>query len=150
MSENTPVATPDKFNQGMTVCELMDQLNKQPGEAHRIEACKLKIVVFQPGSLGGVPTVAVQQAFFGIDWNANQLMLYPTRPLTTLTPEDLAAVHKSAKEGQSWHAYQAYKQKADELTKLRGVIKALLPAAESAGWQSDELEQAIKDAKGCL
>lgn len=46
----------------------------------------------------------------GFDWDNGTIFLEPESPLTLLTPEDVAAIHKSVSLGQSWHSYQDYKR----------------------------------------
>lgn len=107
----------------MSVQQLLDFLNKSPAGQRQIEESKLQIVVLQPGSIGGTPVVGVEQAHFGFDWDARKLLLYPLQPLTRLAPEDVAAIHKSAKAGQSWHAYQQYTRQADRIKALEADLK---------------------------
>lgn len=85
----------------------------------------LQVVTFNPGTVGGTPTVPVKQLGPGIDWDHGKLMLYPAQPLTALKPEDVAAIHKSAREGQSWHAYQAHKALHERIRALEAELAAL-------------------------
>lgn len=109
--------------------EVFDQA-KPRGDAPRGHALHVK--VFAPGSVGGTPSVAVTAMHIGIDWDAGKLLIDTDKPLTILSPEDVAAIHKSAKEGQSWHAYQYKKQdaiikaQAAELEALKGDIARAL------------------------
>jgi threonine dehydratase len=77
----------------------------------------LQVPVFAPYSVGAIHS--------GIDWDANKIMLQTERPVTLLTPEDVAAIHKSAKEGQSWHAYQMHKKLSDRIRALEAELAAL-------------------------
>lgn len=116
----------------MSVQQLMDFLNKIPVSQRQVEESTLQIVVLQPGNIGGTPTVGVEQAHFGFDWDARKLMLYPVQPLTKLSDEDVAAIHKSAKEGQSWHAYQQYTKQADRIKALEAEIARLTEIVDAA------------------
>ena len=86
---------------------------------------KLVVKVFRPGTVGGTPCVEVKRLDVGFDWDNGRLMIEADAPLTTLTPEDVAAIHKSAKGGQSWHAFQSYKKQADRIKVLEAEIAAL-------------------------
>ncbi|AXH72341.1 MAG: pmgU domain protein [Caudoviricetes sp.] len=72
---------------------------------------EVRVVVHAPGSLGGTPSVGLSERGIqvGFDWDNGKLLLNPEVPLTRLTPEDVAAIHESVKEGQSWHAYEAHR-----------------------------------------
>jgi hypothetical protein len=86
---------------------------------------KLFVKVFQPGSIGGTPCVEVTGMQPGFDWDAGRIILETGVQLTTLSQEDVAAIHKSAREGQSWHAYQQYKKQADRIKILEAEIESL-------------------------
>ncbi|EFB6209103.1 DUF551 domain-containing protein [Escherichia coli] len=76
------------------------------------------IVVHSPGRIGSTPSVEVQSIQAGFDWDAGQVMIFPAQPLTTLTPEQVADITDSVRKGQSWHAYQEYKNHKEQLEKL--------------------------------
>ncbi|ECK3534484.1 hypothetical protein FTH05_22750 [Salmonella enterica] len=76
------------------------------------------IVVHSPGRIGSTPSVEVQSIQAGFDWDAGQVMIFPAQPLTTLTPEQVADITESVRKGQSWHAYQEYKNHKEQLEKL--------------------------------
>jgi hypothetical protein len=86
---------------------------------------KIFVKVFQPGSVGGTPCVEVAGMQAGIDWDAGRIIVTTNKELTTLSPEDVAAIHKSAKSGQSWHAFQQYKKQADRIKVLEAELAAL-------------------------
>ena len=71
---------------------------------------KLAIKIFQPGTIGGTPRVAVSRIDIGFDWDAGTIFLQPEKPLTSLSAEDVECIRVSAAKGQSWHAYQAHKR----------------------------------------
>lgn len=103
---------------------VLASVRNQPAQLHT-----LHVKIFSPGSVGGSPCVAVTGIHAGFDWNAGKLLIETSQPLTALTPEDVAAIHKSAKEGQSWHAYQTFKKQADaikdrdtEISELKATI----------------------------
>lgn len=83
------------------------------------------VKVFNPGTVGGTPCVGVNRLHIGFDWDNGKVMLETDVPLTTLTPEDVAAIHKSAKDGQSWHAFQSYKKQAERIKALEAEIASL-------------------------
>lgn len=137
--------------QPMSVQQLLDFLNKTPASQRQVEESKLQIVVLQPGGIGGTPVVGVEQAHFGFDWDARKLLLYPMQPLTRLASEDVAAIHKSAKEGQSWHAYQQYTKQAACIKALEAEIVALRQDALRLDWLAlqdldDTVFGLVKDA----
>ncbi|EFO1265865.1 hypothetical protein DXV24_22305 [Escherichia albertii] len=76
------------------------------------------IVVHSPGRIGSTPSVEVQSIQAGFDWDAGQVMIFPAQPLTALTPEQVDDITESVRKGQSWHAYQEYKNHKEQLEKL--------------------------------
>ncbi|HDX4168001.1 TPA: hypothetical protein ROG20_004139 [Escherichia coli] len=82
------------------------------------------IVVHSPGRIGSTPSVEVQSIQAGFDWDAGQVMIFPSQPLTTLTPEQVADITDSVRKGQSWHAYQEYKKHQEQLEKLSIELEA--------------------------
>ncbi|HFI7945529.1 hypothetical protein [Escherichia coli] len=82
------------------------------------------IVVHSPGRIGSTPSVEVQSIQAGFDWDAGQVMIFPSQPLTTLTPEQVADIADSVRKGQSWHAYQEYKKHKEQLEKLSMELEA--------------------------
>jgi len=88
---------------------------QQYGEEDRRRPLEMKIAIFRPGSLGGTPCVGVETVAGGFDWDAGKLMIYPSEPLTALSPEEVADIRKSVAGGQSWHAYQQHKEQQDKI-----------------------------------
>ncbi|MGR7965517.1 hypothetical protein ACU6HO_01410 [Escherichia coli] len=76
------------------------------------------IVVHSPGSIGSTPSVEVQSIHAGFDWDSGKVLIFPSQPLTTLTPEQITDITDSVRKGQSWHAYQEYKKHKEQLEKL--------------------------------
>lgn len=81
-----------------------------------------------PGALSGGQTSDVQGIYAGFDWEAGQVIVTPVKPLTELTPEQVQAITKSVREGQSWHAYQAQKKLRERIDELQDRIKELAAA----------------------
>lgn len=110
------------------------------------------IVVHSPGRIGSTPSVEVQSIQAGFDWDAGQVMIFPSQPLTTLTPEQVVDITDSVRKGQSWHAYQEYKKHKEQLEKLSIELDAAKQriaelegnrtalAAENAGLKQSEKE----------
>lgn len=90
--------------------ETLKGILERPRQAHR--PTKLVIVIQRPGSIGGTPCVELEGVHEGFDWDSGKLMFYPAKPLTVLSPEDVAAIHESVRLGQSWHANQAHMKTA--------------------------------------
>ncbi|EOC2533624.1 hypothetical protein ACI198_004820 [Escherichia coli] len=76
------------------------------------------MVVHSPGSIGSTPSVEVQSIHAGFDWDSGKVLIFPSQPLTTLTPEQITDITDSVRKGQSWHAYQEYKKHQEQLEKL--------------------------------
>lgn len=96
----------------------------QVAELKSILECKaddIKVVirVERPGSIGGTPCVEVESLHAGFDWDSGKLLIYPAKPLTALSAEDVAAIHESVSKGQSWHAYEAYKKQMARIDSYR-------------------------------
>jgi hypothetical protein len=82
---------------------------------------RLTVRVSNPGGLTAHQTVNATAIHAGFDWQAGQMVIETEQPLTWLTPEQVEAIHKSAKEGQSWHAYQREKNHCERLSEALGV-----------------------------
>ena len=98
----------------MQLEEALEQL-QQAAEQSKGRHLNICIPVFRPGSIGGTPCVMVQGVRLGFDWDHGKVMLITEEQLTTLSPEDVAAIRDSARKGQSWHAYQTYKAMQEKL-----------------------------------
>ena len=83
------------------------------------------IVVHSPGSIGSTPSVEVQSIHAGFDWDSGKVLIFPSQPLTTLTPEQITDITDSVRKGQSWHAYREYKKHQEQLEKLSIELDAL-------------------------
>jgi len=81
------------------------------------------VKVFNPCTVGGTPCVKVADINVGFDWDNGKILLTTESPLTELTKEDVLAIHKSAKEGQSWHSFNMYKKQAERIEELETIIK---------------------------
>ncbi|EHO6407165.1 hypothetical protein BBD91_003130 [Escherichia coli] len=114
------------------------------------------IVVHSPGSIGSTPSVEVQSIHAGFDWDSGKVLIFPSQPLTTLTPEQVADITDSVRKGQSWHAYQEYKKHKEQLEKLSIELDAAkqrvaeleasrVTLAEENSW----LKMLIEDHAGC-
>ncbi|WP_434478002.1 hypothetical protein [Escherichia coli] len=99
------------------------------------------IVVHSPGRIGSTPSVEVQSIKAGFDWDAEQVMIFPSQPLTTLTPEQVADITDSVRKGQSWHAYQEYKKHKEQLENCRWSWKPLNSGKKICLWKMFDLSQ---------
>lgn len=91
---------------------------------HR-EQTTLHVEVFRPNAIGGTPRVAVVGMQAGFDWDRGAMLLEPAQPLTTLTPDQVADIQASVRQGQSWHAYQAQKKLRERIAELEAKVAAL-------------------------
>ncbi|HBD2603793.1 hypothetical protein [Enterobacter kobei] len=85
----------------------------------------LRLVIHQPGGIGGTPTVGVKAIHAGFDWDSNTILIYPEEQLTRLTPDEVAAITKSVSKGQSWHSYQEFKKYREQLAEATEEISRL-------------------------
>jgi len=99
---------------------------------------EITISIHSPGSIGASPSVAVESIQAGFDWDAGQVLIYPAQPLTTLISEQVNDITTSVRKGQSWHAFEAYKQHKAQLE------NAALEHAKVAG-QRDDLLAALEN-----
>ena len=67
-----------------------------------------------------------RQIHAGFDWDSGKVLIFPSQPLTTLTPEQITDITDSVRKGQSWHAYQEYKKHQEQLEKLSIELDACL------------------------
>jgi hypothetical protein len=99
--------------------DALAAIQRQIAMSHRDH--RLTIRISNPGGLTAHQTVDAAAIHGGFDWEAGQLVIEPAKPLTWLTPEDVAAIHESMKKGQSWHAYQREKHHCERLSEALGV-----------------------------
>lgn len=109
----------------MKATELAERLLALP--SHKLES-EVRIVIYQPGSIGGMPSVALKAAGMGIDWNGREFQLIPDAEVTKLTAEEVAAVMTSVRGGGSWHAYKAQEKLRDRIKSLEAELAALKAA----------------------
>ncbi|BET96977.1 hypothetical protein [Xenorhabdus taiwanensis] len=93
--------------------EALDSLH-----SHKASA-PLRLVIHQPGGIGGTPTVGMKAIHAGFDWDSNTILIYPEEQLTRLTPDEVAAITKSISKGQSWHSQQQLKEYRQRLEEKR-------------------------------
>lgn len=78
-----------------------------------------------PGGMSGHGTTEVESIAAGFDWTAGQVVIYPAKPLTELTPEQVEAIEKSVRAGGSWHAYEAQKKLRERALKAEARVAEL-------------------------
>ena len=86
---------------------------------------RLVVRKFNPGGMSGHGTTEVDSIAAGFDWEAGRVILTPARPLTELTPEQVAAIEKSVRAGGSWHAYEAQKKLRERALKAEARVAEL-------------------------
>ncbi|PLC06384.1 hypothetical protein CY658_04945 [Variovorax sp. RO1] len=106
----------------MKAADLAEIILRAP--TRRLDA-EAKIVVCRPGTVGGTPAVSLKSAGFGIDWDNGTFQIYPAEQLTTLSAEDVAAIHKDVVKGGSWHAFQQWKKQDARIKALEAELAAL-------------------------
>ena len=94
---------------------------------HASPSRPLRLVIrkHNPGGMSGHGTTEVQSIAVGFDWEAGRVILTPARPLTELTPEQVAAIEKSVRAGGSWHAYEAQKKLRERALKAEARVAEL-------------------------
>ena len=76
---------------------------------------------------GPTPAVGIIGAHAGFDWDSGRVLLTPAQPVVALTPEQVEAIVKSVRSGQSWHAYQTYKTLRQRCRDLEAQIAQIAP-----------------------
>nr|DAM52196.1 MAG TPA: hypothetical protein [Caudoviricetes sp.] len=109
--------------------ELVARLWSNPQTQRRDP--EVTILINAPGRIGPSPSVEVEAIHAGFDWDAGQVIIFPTHPLTVLTPEQVSAIEESVRKGQSWHAYEAHKKNRAEIKELTAQRDELLAALET-------------------
>lgn len=102
--------------------EALQQLQRQ----HPGKTLEVVVPVHGPGKVGSSACVLVKSAYKGFDWDDSKVFLEVSKPVTTLTPEEVADITKSVSTGASWHAFQSYKAqqaKIDALTAELALFK---------------------------
>ena len=81
------------------------------------------VCVQSQGELRGhTPAVAVTDAHAGCDWDSGRVLLTTENPVIALSGEQVDAVLKSVRAGQSWHAYQAHKSLRARIRELEAQL----------------------------
>jgi hypothetical protein len=124
---------PDLKEIGMRIEKVIADLQRMLSNEGRYRDLTLSVVVNMPGSIGGTPRVALERVQAGFDWDAGVVLLYPEKPLSLLSPEQLVQLGESARAGQSWHALEAHKKLRSRIVELENEVKSL-----SAVSQEDE------------
>jgi len=117
--------TPITAQQALDILKRNSEL-----QSYRFADQVMHIQTFAPGSVGGTPGVAVVSMHSGFDWDNGRLLLLPEQPLTTLTPEDVAAIRDSVGKAQSWHAFQAWRKQQSEVERLKAALKSVTAAPD--------------------
>jgi hypothetical protein len=98
---------------------------------------RLTVAINNPGGLTAHQTVEVERMDQGFDWTAGQIILQPAMPLSRLSPEEVAAVMQSVRQGQSWHAYEREKKLRARIKELEARIEATAAPSnrDSTDWE---------------
>jgi hypothetical protein len=112
----------------MSANNAMEILSRQNFQPHK--EFSLHVKTLSPNKLGGTACVRVVEMYKGMDWDDGKFLIETEHQLTQLSPEDVAAIRASVKEGQSWHVYQQYK-KHDETVKQLQIRITELEAQKS-------------------
>ena len=97
--------------------EAMQSILSTHGDA------EVLVCVQSQGELRGhTPAVAVTEAHAGFDWDRGRVLLSPERPLIALSAEQVDAIVKSLRRGQSWHAYQTQKSLRNRIRILEAQV----------------------------
>lgn len=133
MTNQTPKA--------LTAAQALDHLERIKSVSPRKMDAVLSVEVYAPGTVGGSPTVPVIGLRLGYDWDSGKLIIRPEKLLTQLTQEQVQAIEKSVRDGQSWHAYERYKEH-------KAVEKELSDQLASVTAQRDELNRQVQSLIG--
>lgn len=113
------------MNDPIKAFDFLDRLQRYMALRRPHQDMTVQIVTTNPGTVGGTPCVPAVQFGPGIDWDNGKLLIYPQLPLTALSPKQLTDITKSARDGQSWHAYQAQKRLHERVRELEAEVAAL-------------------------
>ena len=91
------------------------------------------IVVHSPGSIGSTPSVEVQSIHAGFDWDSGKVLIFPTQPLTTLTPEQREELNKQIVELVRLNGRGTVRQLADETGISRCAVSRLSRELAASG-----------------
>lgn len=123
----------------MNAKELANLLNRLENAGTRLEELKLVVRVHLPGALGGTPATNVTGFLQGFDWDSGKLLITTEAQLTQLSAEEVQAITKSAREGQSWDSLQLHKENKRLQAENTG-LKAALVAAHNPDEAADAVE----------
>lgn len=115
-AEKTFVTVDNALQVMQRSCELMPR--DCPGMTLAVET-------FSPGWVGATPHCRITHLQPGFDWDSKLMLLKPEKPLTTLSPEDMASIRESVRLGESWHAQMAYKKSSADIRQLKHRVKVL-------------------------
>ena len=145
----TPTEQPDTMADTPNTVDVL-HLRRILAQPHpRVDERELHIVIHSPGNVGGTPSVKVEQVFLGFDWDGKKLLIYPQKPLTVLTPEQVGEITQSVRDGQSWHAFEQYKKHRQQISVLNETISrqaACLKTLLNDDNLTDEQRRAINAA----
>ena len=94
------------------------------------------VCVQSQGELRGpTPAVSVTEAHAGFDWDSGRVLLSTANPLIALSADQVDAILKSVRGGQSWHAYHMHKSLRERIRALEAQV-ASRPSETDAGASS--------------
>lgn len=123
----------------VTVAEAAARLVNLAEHAPEHQDRRLTVRLHSPGGLAGTPTVDVIGIHVGIDWDSSKVILHTEQQLTALTPEQVEAILKSVRTGQSWHALERERElrlRLEAATSEHDILRDTLQAiVEGVGLQ---------------
>lgn len=118
------MVSPSTHKTGISLALGLEQLNAI-ADSRGTDGLRLVIRKFNPGAMTGHQTTEVHGIFAGFDHEQGRVIFEPAQPLTELSPDEVAAIMKSVREGHSWHAYERDRKTRERITALEAEVADL-------------------------